>query len=69
MDENVNIWNKKQSDLTVKDQLKIGIVAPVLAGAVVFVPLWAYGKILERRELRAQKKASLALVETPDEAV
>lgn len=68
MEENTSVWNKRQEDLTVSDQLKVAVVAPVIVMGAYLVPLALIGKISEIRSNRKLKKqAKLTIVKNTDE--
>lgn len=62
------IWGKKAEDLTVSDNLKIMVLAPVIVTAAWIVPLAVVGKISEIRTARKlRKQAHLTVVPTDEE--
>lgn len=66
MEENKSLWSKTSDELTAGEQLKVAAIAPIVSMAVIFVPLWAAGKLIARRIERKQKPA-LAIVEDTTE--
>lgn len=62
MEENKSLWNKTIQDLTVKDQIKVSLAAPVITMAVLLGPLVIWGKISDIRERRRNANKEIVLV-------
>jgi hypothetical protein len=67
--ETTSIWNKKQTDLTVGDSLKIGIVATAICAVTPMLVLGAIGGAGRLYNKFKTRKTVLELVETPEEEV
>lgn len=59
MEENISVWNKKTTDLTVADNLKVAVVTTTALVIVTTVATTVASKVLDRlASRRAQKEES-----------